>query len=73
MKWVWMNGGAYLVRDGMHNDYIAFACPDDVTPDMAAFRVYAGRERAAKAQSIEAVAVVVRSILNRDDIPALTR
>lgn len=68
-----MNGAAYLVDSGIPNDYIAFVCEDGVTPDLAKFRVYAGRERAAPAQSLEAVAGVVSSILNRDDIPKLEK
>ena len=71
LRWVWMNGSAYLVPDGLHNDYIASVHPDTLTPDMAKWRVYAGRERAMTAQSLEAVAGIVRGVLHRDDVPVL--
>lgn len=70
-RWVWMNGGAYLYRTSNHTDYIAFVCRDDVTPDLAKWRTYVGRERALPSMNLDGAAFHVRMVLNRDDIPQI--
>lgn len=70
-RWTWMNGAAYLTRENAHNDYIASVFRDDVTPDLAKWRTYVGRERALPSMDLDGAVFHIRTVLNRDDIPQI--
>lgn len=81
--WTWIRGAAYLTRaDGLtfenavnllreREDYVAAVFPDQVTPDLAKWRTYVGRERALRSQDLDGALFHVRSVLHNDNIPTI--